>query len=165
MSHTGIPSHQSFSGKQVERLTAVAQQSQIDPNSVLWAILHEEAQGQLSHLEEGIRRKIAKLQVVAGRTSGDYFYLYSYQTFSLSDDDKLDPVVAGITFSPDRTNVKIEAEISGEQTGDIILSLPTTTVANSKEDLIEAARGLTRRLSQSADLVAAALLNASRRVD
>lgn len=116
-------------------------------------------------LQNEVRRKIANVHVLAGRTAGDRFYLHSHQTFSLPECDDVDAVVVGLTFSPALDDVKIDADISGEQTGDLIFSLPTRKVANARQPLMEATHDLARTLSESVDVVAAALSNLSRRVE
>ena len=101
------------------------------------------------------------LRVDAGRTKGDKFFLFSYRTFSIPD-SALDPVVVGMTFTARRHGVTVEADVSGEQTGDIILSLPSKTVADSDEELLAQACESARKLCESAEAVAAALANPSR---
>ena len=77
----------------------------------------------------------------------------------------LDPVVAGMTFTSADEGVTVEADVSGEETGDIIFSLPSKTVAGSSEELLAAARESARNLCQSARAIAAALTDPSRRVE
>lgn len=130
----------------------------------LWTELHDEVQEQLAALETEVRNQVARIRVDAGRTKGDKFFLFSYRTLSLPDSD-LDPVVVGMTFTPAPQGVKVEADVSGEQTGDWISSVPSRTVANSREELLAAARESARKLCQSAEAIAAALKNPSRRVE
>lgn len=99
-----------------------------------------------------------------GRTKGDRFYLFSYLTFSIPGSG-LDPVVTGMTFTPADQAVTIEADVSGEQTGDPIFSAPTKCVANSSNELLAAAADSARTLCQSAGAIAAALKDESRRVE
>ena len=107
---------------------------------------------------------VAEVRVDAGRTEGNRFFLFSYRTFSMPH-STLDPVVAGITFIPARQAVTVEADVSGERTGDWISSVPSKTVANSREELVAVARDSARKLCQSADAIAAALTDPSRRVE
>ncbi len=99
-----------------------------------------------------------------GLTKGDRFYLFSYRTFSMPDSG-LDPVVSGMTFRPAEEAVTVDADVSGEQTGDHISFVPSKTVANTRNELLAAAGESARKLCQSADAIAAALKDASRRVE
>jgi hypothetical protein len=74
-------------------------------------------------------------------------------------------VVSGITFTPAQEGVTIEADVSGEQTGDCISSVSRKTVANSREELLAAASESAQKLCQSADAIAAALEDPSRRLE
>jgi len=128
-----------------------------------WADIHQGIQQQLTRLEAEVRRKVDRIRVDEGRTSGGNFFLFSYRTFSIPDSD-LDPVVVGITFTPASEGVTVEADISGEQMGDLVASLPTITVADSPKELLETASALARKLCQSASAIATALKDRARRV-
>jgi hypothetical protein len=130
----------------------------------LWTEVHDEVQGQLALLETDVRRQVAGIRVDTGRTKGDRFFLFSYRTFSLPD-RTLDPVVAGITFTPVREGVTVEADVSGERTGNGISSVPSKTVAHSREELLAAARESARKLRQPAEAIAAALKDPTRTVE
>ena len=84
-----------------------------------WTEVHDEVQRQFVILETEVRRKLPGIRVAAGRTQGERFFLFSYRTFSLPD-SALDPVVAGITFTPAEQGVTVEADVSGEGIGDRI---------------------------------------------
>jgi hypothetical protein len=130
----------------------------------LWTVVHEEVQQHLASLDGEVRSKVAGIRVQAGRTKGDKFFLFTYRTFSVPD-SALDPVVVGITFTPAYQGVRVEADVSGEQTGDGILAVPGRTAANAREGLLAAARESARDLCQSAEAIAAALRDPSRRVE
>jgi hypothetical protein len=130
----------------------------------LWTEVHEQVQGQLALLESDVRGRVPEVRVDEGQTRGDRFYLFSYRTF-LIPDSGLDPVVSGITFTPAQQRVTIEADVSGEQSGDCISSVPTKTVAHSREELLAAAGESARKLRRSAEAIAAALKDPSRRVE
>ena len=70
-----------------------------------------------------------------------------------------------MTFTPAHPGVTVEADVSGEQTGDWISSVPSKTVANSREELLAAARESARKLCQSVEAIVAALKDPSRRVE
>ncbi len=130
----------------------------------LWTEVHDAVQAQLASLAAEVRRQGDGICVVAGRTKGDGFYLFTYLTFAVRGSD-LDPVVAGITFKPDGQGVTVEADVSGEQTGDVLLTVPENTVAYSRDELLAAARESARMLCQSAEAITAALKDPSRRIE
>jgi hypothetical protein len=130
----------------------------------LWGDIHAEIQTQLSALETEVRLVLPKVRVDQGRTSGERFYLFSYRTFSVPQ-STIDPVVVGMTFTPAREGVTVDADVSGEHTGDIIVSLSPATVANSRIELRAAVGELARALCDSAEAIRAALNDSSRQVD
>jgi len=142
-----------------DRLANLSPES--DVNTDLWTEVHEQVQRQLAGLESEVRRRVAGVRVDKGRTKGERFCLFSYRTFSIPDSG-LDPVVSGMTFTPAEQGVTVEGDASGEQTGDHISSVPSKTVANSREELLATARESARALCQSAAAIAAALRDASR---
>ena len=146
----------------LERLAALPPKPAFPPE--LWTMVHDEIQEQLVLLETEVRRKVPGIRVDAGRTNGDNFFLFSYRTFSMLG-STLDPVVVGMTFTPTHQHVIVEADVSGEQTGDWISAVPGKTVANSREELLAGTCELARKLCQSAEAIAAALKDPSRRVE
>jgi hypothetical protein len=146
----------------LERLLALAPGPEVTPD--LWTEVHAQVQGQLAVLENEVRQKVAGVRVSTGRTKGEQFFLFSYRTFSVPD-SALDPVVAGMTFTLAHQRVNVEADISGEGTGDLIVPVTSRTVASSREELLGAARESARELCQSAEAIAAALKDPSRRVE
>jgi hypothetical protein len=129
--------------------------------SDLWSEVHDEVQAQLAGLESEVRDKLPAAQVRSGRTSGERFFLFSYRTFSLPESE-IDPVVAGVCFTQAGPGIAVEADISGEHTGDVILSAPGKTVPNSPDELLAAARGAARKLCQTTEPIVAALSDPSR---
>ena len=163
MTQATVASFQPVARKEyLDRLAALPPRPVV--TAELWTQVHDEVQEQFVLLETEVRRRVAGIRVAAGRTKGDKFLLFSYRTFSLPDSD-LDPVVVGMTFTPAHQGVTVEADVSGEQTGDRISSVPSKTVANSSEELLAAARESARKLCQSAEAIAAALTDPSRRVE
>jgi len=146
----------------LDRLAALPPRPAFTPE--LWAKVHGEVQEQLGLLETEVRRKVAGVRVDAGRTNGDMFFLFSYRTFSMPD-SALDPVVVGITFTPAHEGVTVEADVSGEQTGDWIAAVPGKPVAHSREEVLAMACESARKLCQSAEAIAAALQDPARRVE
>jgi hypothetical protein len=146
----------------LDRLAALPPRPALNPE--FWTELHNEIQEQFALVEAEVRRRVAAIRVDAGRTSGAKFFLFSYRTFSVPD-SALDPLVVGITFTPADQGVTVEADVSGEQTGDWISSAPSKTVASSREELLAAARESAGTLCQAAEAIAAALNDPSRRVE
>jgi hypothetical protein len=146
----------------LERLAALSESLTLTPQ--LWDELHGEIQHQLAMLEAEIRRMVTGIRVDVGRTHGDRFFLFSYRTFSMPD-SHVDRVVAGMTFTPAGDRVTVEADVSGEQTGDLIACVPTETVASSRKALLQATRESARTLLQSTNLIAIALTDASRNIE
>ena len=70
-----------------------------------------------------------------------------------------------MTFTPANGAVKIEADISGEQIGDLIVILPQKIVSNTNVHTENAALELSETLCQSADKIVQALLDISRVAD
>lgn len=143
---------------------AASLSTEADGTPDFWSEVHEHVQQQLAVLESEVRRRVAGVQVDKGRTQGNQFYLFSYRTFSIPDSG-LDPVVSGVTFTPAQQGVTVEADVSGEQMGDCISSLPSRTVANRREEILAAAGESAVKLCQSAEAIAAALGGSSRRVE
>ena len=140
------------------------QPSNQDGTSDLWTEVHTEVQSQLAILEGEVRRRVPAARATSGRTKGSRFFLFSYRTFAIPD-SRLDPVVAGVLFRPADRGVAVEADVSGEYTGDCISPAFSATVANSKEELLTTARQLAQRLLESADVIAAALEDSSRKAE
>jgi hypothetical protein len=135
-----------------------------DTTEQLWSAVDGVVQAQLAILETEVRRQLAGVRVTSGRTQGDRFFLFSYRTFSMPQSG-LDPVVVGVTFTPAHLGVTVEADVSGEQTGDIILSAPSKEVAHSREKLLATARDSAESVCQSAEAIAGALNDPSRKVE
>jgi hypothetical protein len=158
---TNVPFQPAARGEPLDGLAASHAPIELTPES--WARVHDDVQEQLGSLEVEVRKRLPAVRAAAGRTRGGAFALFSYRTFSLPGGD-IDPVVVGITFTPSGPDVAIEADVSGEQTGDCILSAIHRTAAHSRDDLLAAARDLMRALSTSADAIVAALQDPTRKI-
>ena len=73
--------------------------------------------------------------------------------------------MVGMTFTQADEGVDVEANVSGEQTGDLISSTPNRMTTDSRNELLAAARKSAWELRKSAKAIAAALKNPSRRVE
>lgn len=129
-----------------------------------WTEVHDGVQEQLALLEHDVRQYVAEVQVATGRTHGKHFLLFSYLTFSLSESD-IDPVVVGLTFTQADQGIDVQADVSGEQIGDLISSVPNRMVPDSRDTLLAAARESAQELRQSAKAIAASLRDSSRTVE
>jgi hypothetical protein len=146
----------------LDRLEALPPSADFTPR--FWATVHDEVQAQLESLEAGVRQRLPAVRVSAGRTSGENFLLFSYRTFFMPE-MPVDPVVVGMTFTSADQGVTVDADISGEQTGDCISALPSKMVPNSKDELLAAVHELARSLCQSAHAIASAVTDPSRGVE
>jgi hypothetical protein len=137
-----------------------------ESGSELWTEIHAEVQGILEALDELVRSRVPALRVTAGRTQGRSFFLFTHRTFSRTDVANIDPVVVGLTFAPAQneavSKAVIDADISGECTGDGIETLTRRVVAATREELLRAARQLAQELAGHSQVVAEALLEVSR---
>jgi hypothetical protein len=137
------------------------------PNSELgprfWTELDKRVQQVLSELDDSVRSNVPPLRIQPGSTQGRHFY-FCYRTYSRTDIEKLDPVVVGLTFvrQDDNDEISIEADISGEETGDGIATLPRRKVARLRDEIVRTALDLATLLSRHAQQVSAALRDPSR---
>ncbi len=130
----------------------------------LWDHLHNIVQEQLQLLDSEVRNQLPQVRIDGGSTHGKAFPLFSYRRYSLPDSE-IDPVVAGMTFVPADASVAIDADISGEMTGDCLSSDSYTATATSWDDLLTATRELSRKLCHSPETIVKALRDESRRVE
>lgn len=151
-----------FRTEYLDRLEALPDSPALTP--ALWDEVNRVVQEQLAPLKADVRRKAPEIRVDEGRTQGKQFFLFSYCTFSVPSSD-VDPVVAGITFTPTQDGVSVVADVSGEQTGDYIVTVPTKIVGSFKYELLDAARESARMLCQSAEAITAALADVSRKIE
>jgi hypothetical protein len=152
-----------FNSEHLERL---AVERPPETGDQVWAEVHDEVQRVLGGLDELVRSRVAHLHVKSGRTQGLRFYLFTHLTFSRTDASEIDPVVVGLTFaradSEEGKWVVIDADVSGEQTGDRIAVLAQRTVPADREELLRAAHELARELSGYDQQISQALLDSSR---
>lgn len=131
----------------------------------LWHDVQGVVQQALAELDDAVRQRVPDLEVDAGTTQGRHFALFAYRTFSRAD-KAIDPVVAGLTFvhsrEDDEDRVVIEADLSGEETGDSLLSVPRRTIPLISEQLVRAAHEMAAQLARSSQRIADALLDPSR---
>jgi hypothetical protein len=130
----------------------------------MWSEIHEQVQEQLAGIDCDVRHFLADVQVTSAATRGANFLLFSHRIFSLAGSD-IDPVVAGITFTWTEDGINLEADVSGEQTGDMIVCPINRAVANSRHELIGAAHELALKLCHATKAIASALVDTSRRVE
>jgi hypothetical protein len=135
--------------------------------SEIWHEVQAVVQQVFAELDDAVRARVPDLEVDAGKTHGRHFCLFAYRTFSRTG-RPIDPVVAGLTFVESReengNHVAIDADISGEETGDCLVSLPRRTIPLVPEQLVRAARDTAIQLARNADRIANALLDPSRAI-
>ncbi len=155
-----------FRTEHLERLAAFGSPAEIgDP---LWNEVHDRVQRVLGRLDEPVRSIVPHVNVTSGRTQGRSFYLFTYRTYSRTDAPEIDPVVVGLTLAPAdhdaRELVVIDADISGESTGDGIERLPLRTVRAVREELLLAVHETAFELSHHGQRIAESLLDSSRSI-
>ena len=74
-------------------------------------------------------------------------------------------MVVAVTFTAAQSGITVEADVSGEQFGDMIAMGSSNTVAISKEDILGEAVRSARTLSGTAGSIVAALQDASRTIE
>ncbi len=138
---------------------------QADSEDPIWLEAHEQVQQVLARLDDLVQSSVPDLRVETGKTQGRNFSLFTHRTFSRTEEPAIDPVVVGLTFArgggEDAEAVTIEADISGEQTGDRIAASSRREVPTA-QDLVRAARELAAELCKYAPSIVEALLNPSR---
>lgn len=153
-----------FRTQDLERLAAFERPA--ETGNQIWTDVHKEVQRVLVGLDELVRLRVAHLHVESGRTQGHSFYLFTYLTFSRTDAIEIDPVVVGLTFAradnEEEKRVVIDADVSGEHTGDRIEALARRRVPAVREELLRTAHELAFELSCYAQRIAEALLDSSR---
>ncbi len=153
-----------FRTDNLERLAALERSA--ESGDQLWTEVHEEVQRVLVGLDEFVRFRVAHFRVESGRTQGRNFYLFTYLTFSRTDAAEIDPVVVGLTFAradkEGEEQVVVDADISGEQTGDRIVAIARRMVPTVRAELLRAAHKLAWELSCRGQQIAEALLDSSR---
>lgn len=130
-------------------------------SGAVWDHVHELVQERLAELDHAVKSRVPAASVQVGRTAGRAFPLFTYRTFSRPR-EVVDPVVVGVTFTWSGPRIRVEADASGEQSGDRIVTLSPKTVPSSRAELIQAACEFAERLRQSDDQIAAALADPSR---
>ena len=122
----------------------------IESHDALLTEIHEDVQRILASLDQRVKAHVASLKVSPGSTRGRGFYLFSYRTYSQTDTTTIDPVVVGLTLTPAAPReggwVLLDADISGESTGDSIMLHTRRTVPATRDELLRA-RDLARELS------------------
>jgi hypothetical protein len=129
-----------------------------------WTQMHEVVQEQFSVLETEVRQLVPGVQVAAGCTRGEHFMLFTFRKFWMPNSE-VDPVVAGMTFTSRDEGVHIEADVSGEQTGDYISSASIRIVRTLGDELLVEANQMAKRLQESAEAIAVAISDPTREVD
>jgi hypothetical protein len=128
-----------------------------------WDNLHQVVQLILVNLEESARQHDPGVQVHVARTRGTNFFLFTYRTFEPTD-ETIEPVVAGLTFTANGNNILVHADISGEQSGDLIATLPNKIVPPLAAAVTKAARELATELSHHGRQLATALFDPARKL-
>jgi hypothetical protein len=159
MSSANASFHPVEPNEHLERLDTLPAGPDLTP--AFWDVVNSEVQEQLATLEAEIYRKLDAIRAQSGNTKGAAFFLSSYRTFSMPG-HPADPVVASVAFTSAGQGVTVEADVSGEHTGDMIVGFPSRTVPSSRKEILAAANAAARDLFGTADSIVAALQDVSR---
>ena len=144
--------------KNQERLVLGWQGKGLAVEHVNWESVHAAVQKVFSEMAEGLG---GHFETRGGKTETVGF-LFTYRLFQNPGDETIDPVVVGITCSKRPTGIQIEGDISGEQTGDILVEAIKDKKPASTEQVKTGALNIARELVKHTKVVVDALADASR---
>jgi hypothetical protein len=157
--------HHSTSARGSESERVAVEDSQppraADPD---WNTTHAEVQGLLAALDRAVEARVPGVRIDSGRTSGRGFFLFSYRRFAPPQQSRIDPVIAGMTFKPLDDRIAVEADISGEESGDILEAYDTGVVSPTSLSVLHHAREIAQRMASAGNRVAAALTDTAREI-
>ncbi|QEH38310.1 hypothetical protein OJF2_69110 [Aquisphaera giovannonii] len=90
-----------------------------DPLSWDWDRLHDLVQQRLGRLRQGVLAEEPAARCEVGRTSTPGFPLFSCLAFYHLDGGDFDPIVAGLTIFRPAGDVRVEGELSGDESGHV----------------------------------------------
>ena len=96
------------------------------------------------------------IRTKTGKSSARSYFLFSFMTFDLGDQEELDPVIVGLTFEPSLSGdgVRVRGDISGEETGRIDFELPEIAATDTRGGVLPIALEMATILAEQADLIA-----------
>ncbi len=143
--------------KAADRLEVLPDAKATDGTNVDWEEINRSVQVQLRRLAQGVRRIRPEIRSRHERTI-THLLLFSYCAFEMPSCPVFDDVVAGIDFSGSSTGkaVIVRADLSGEETGVIWLTLTPQEVPLDQEQLRAAGQGMARQLAARVSEVVAA---------
>lgn len=127
-------------------------------SQVEWKTVHGAVQKVFAEM---VHQLGPQLETKSGFTEGTAFF-FTYRLFQNPGDENIDPVVVGITFWKGETAIRIEGDISGEQTGDFLVDSIKDKVAASTDRVKAAALRIASKLVRHTSVVPQALRNKSR---
>jgi hypothetical protein len=124
-----------------------------------WQAIHESIQVIFASLADVVQAERPSIRSRGGKTQTASQLLFTYRVFAVASDSELDPLVAGVDFAPASTgrDIRIHADLCGEESGRIYFELPEQTVPIVQDVLCATAQGLARELSEQGDVILAAL--------
>ena len=129
-------------------------------NASDWDALDRIVQDRLSDLTARVVAREPDTLWKAGRTAIRASPLFSYRVYYRLDGDDYDPIIVGLTFKVDKAGVRIDGDISGDESGyiyfdeDCAIDVPDEQLA-----LREAARAIAERLASRDSIVLDAIRN------
>jgi hypothetical protein len=129
-----------------------------------WFRVADLVQSDLMTLDPSIRESLPEMRVQYGTNRGGGAHLFVYRAYDAGPAVAIDPVVVGITISPDvggEDRYKISGDIAGEGLGDILFEAPMRNVIGW-ESMLSAARDTSDKLAIQVERIGRALRDPSR---
>jgi hypothetical protein len=125
-----------------------------------WDALDRVVQDSLSELTARVLEQEPGAIWKAGRTAARAFPLFTYRVFFHLDGDDYDPIIVGVTFTVRDGVVRVDGDISGDESGFVYYD-EGCTIEVAAEPLVvpDAARAVARRLASQESIVLDAMRN------
>ncbi|MHB1425409.1 MAG: hypothetical protein ACYC3I_19740 [Gemmataceae bacterium] len=140
-------------------MSAVERSSSNQATEIDWQTIHESIQAIFAALADVVQSDCPSIRSRAGKTRTSRSPLFSYRVFDVPSNPTLDPVVAGVDFSPASSgqDIVVNADLCGEESGRIWFELPEQNLPAVPDILRATAEDLARKLSEQGDRIIAAL--------
>jgi hypothetical protein len=125
-----------------------------------WQEVHRLVQWIFNRMATRIGARWPMIRSRGGKTSARSYFLYTYMTFGLCDEESLEFVIVGLLFepTPPGDGVRVSGDIGGEESGRIDFELEGKSVMLSRTEVIPLALEMATRLAEQTDLIAKAVL-------
>lgn len=128
------------------------------PEPVDWDEVHRVIQDCLEDMVSAIREGWPKIHSRAGSSSASAYFLFSFRSFSPAKKGDHEPIVVGVVLQPRGDRVLVRGDICCEESGDILYeSGSPKEVPGTRKAVLQAAKSVSTKLCEQADLVVRAL--------